>query len=133
MLVLDEVVVYVQSYLPNIAEALLVLIVGYILARLAATITAKFLGGAGLDAKIASIVLGAEKAKTVDANAMVKSDTYYFLMFFVLVAFFAALGITILADLMTGIGLFVALVIVAAVVFGLDLGEKLDAYIGKAK
>jgi len=127
MLFLDSIVEYITTFAPNIAQALLVLVVGFLLARIAAGVSTRALGVAGLNAKIAEMF----KVDAADADHMVKENLYYVMMFFVVVAVFAALGVTVLANLMTGMGLFVAFILILALAFFLDLGEKAETVMKK--
>ncbi len=80
---------------PNIIGALIVLVVGWILALIISSLIGKALRRTGWDERIARKVYGEEKAKTMEAGDWISKIVYYLILLFVLVAFFEVLGLTI--------------------------------------
>ena len=76
----------------------MILIVGWIVALILSSIIGKALHRTTWDEKIARMVVGDEKAKVIESHRWISRIIYYVLLFFVLVAFFQALGLTLVAQ-----------------------------------
>ena len=76
----------------------MILIVGWIVAVIISSIIGKALHRTTWDEKIARMVVGEEKAKSIESHRWISRIIYYVLLFFVLVAFFQALGLTLVAQ-----------------------------------
>jgi hypothetical protein len=104
---------------PNIIWALIVLVVGWVLALIISSFVGRALGRTGWDEKLARRVYGDEKAKTVEAGNWISKIVYYLLLLFVLVVFFEVLGLTIvvqpLNQLLTEIFAYAPRILAAAV------------------
>lgn len=98
MAYLDQIYSSLGTFSPNLFGALVILIVGWIIALVLSSIIGKALRRTGLDDKIARMVVGEEKAKTIESDKWISRIVYYILLFFVLVAFFQALGLTLVAQ-----------------------------------
>lgn len=98
MAYLDQIYSSLGTFSPNLFGALVILIVGWIIALVLSSIIGKALRRTGLDDKIARMVVGEEKAKTIESHKWISRIVYYILLFFVLVAFFQALGLTLVAQ-----------------------------------
>ena len=86
------------SYSPNLIGALVVLIVGWLVALIVSSIIGKALHSTGLDKKIARNTVGEEKAQAMQPHRWISKIIYYVLLFFVFVAFFQILGLTLVAE-----------------------------------
>lgn len=82
---------------PNLIGAFAVLIIGWLIALIVSSIVGKALHKTDLDEKIAGKVLGAEKAGSMQPQKWITKIVYYVLLFFVFVAFFQVLGLTLVA------------------------------------
>jgi hypothetical protein len=98
MTFLDQITHTLGSFSPNLLGALLILIVGWIVALILSSIIGKALHRTTWDEKIARMVVGDEKAKAIESHRWISRIIYYVLLFFVLVAFFQALGLTLVAQ-----------------------------------
>lgn len=103
----------------NIIWALIILVIGWILALIISSFVGRALRRTGWDERIARRVYGDEKAKTVEAGKWISKIVYYLILLFVLVAFFEVLGLTIvvqpLNQLLTEIFAYVPRILAAAV------------------
>jgi hypothetical protein len=98
MAYLDQVYNALGSFSPNLFGALVILIVGWIVALIISSVIGKALHRTGMDEKIARMVVGEEKAKTIESHRWISRTIYYVLLLIVLVAFFQALGLTLVAQ-----------------------------------
>lgn len=89
---------FFQIYLPQLLAALAVLVVGWVLALVVAALIRAGFKKTNLDQKLAHWVLGEERASTVDTGVWFSKAVFYVLMFFVLVGFFQALGLTLVSQ-----------------------------------
>jgi hypothetical protein len=85
------------SYLPNLVAALLVLIIGWLLALLVGRLVVAALRRTSIDNRIAAWVRG-EESETPDVEPVVGKIVFWFLMIFVLIAFFQALQLTMVTE-----------------------------------
>ncbi|TFH49196.1 MAG: hypothetical protein E4G89_05190 [Methanothrix sp.] len=85
-------------YSPNLIGALVVLIVGWLVALIVSSIIGKALQRTGMDEKIARKVVGEQKAQGMQPHRWISKIIYYVLLFFVFVAFFQVLGLTLVAE-----------------------------------
>ncbi|MCG2720758.1 MAG: hypothetical protein L6290_01925, partial [Thermodesulfovibrionales bacterium] len=86
------------SYVPRIVGALAVLILGWFIALVIASIVRKVLHRTTLDNRLAEWIAGEEKARTIEVESSISKGIFYLLMLFVLVAFFQTLGITLITE-----------------------------------
>lgn len=98
MAYLDQITQTLGSFSPHIFGALIILVVGWIVALIVSSIIGKALQSTALNEKIARMAVGDEKAKAIDSNRWITRIIYYVILFFVLVAFFQALGLTLVAQ-----------------------------------
>lgn len=94
---LREIVEPLMSYVPNLLGALAILIVGWLVALIAAAIVRAALRRTNVDNKLASLVTAQEGAKA-PVEKWVSKVVYYLIMLFVLVAFLQALGLTLITE-----------------------------------
>jgi hypothetical protein len=90
---MEEVVRKFLLVIPNIAAAIAILVIGYIVARILKAIIIKFLTSTKLFAKVEELKIP-EKESTVD---IIGKLTFYLVMLFVLLAFFNVLNLPIIA------------------------------------
>jgi hypothetical protein len=98
MAYLDQIYNALGSVSPNLFGALVILIVGWIVALILSSIIGRALHRTAVDEKIARMVVGEEKAKAIESHRWISRIVYYVLLFFVLIAFFQALGLTLVAQ-----------------------------------
>jgi TRAP-type mannitol/chloroaromatic compound transport system permease small subunit len=92
--VLDTFVEQMGSYLPNLAAALAILIVGWLLALIISKLVQGALKRTSIDNRIAGWVKGEEEPPP-DIEPAIGRAVFWLLMIFVLVAFFHALKLTV--------------------------------------
>jgi len=95
---LEELLKSLGEYAPNIVGAVVILVVGWILALLVAAAVRMLLKRTGLDNKAARWVAGEEGAKTIDVERAISKGVFYILMLFVLVGSFQVLGLTLITE-----------------------------------
>lgn len=89
--VIDQIGQNVVGYMPHLAGALAILILGWLIARVVAAIVRRALGRTNLDNRLAHWLTG----ETVAIENVIARGAFYLIMIFVLVAFFQALGLTL--------------------------------------
>ena len=70
----------------------------FIVALIVSSLIGKALRRTALDEKIARLAVGEERARSIDSNRWITRTIYYILLFFVIVAFFETLGLTLVAQ-----------------------------------
>lgn len=98
MALIEPIYVLFGRYGPNLFGALAVLIVGWLVALILSSAIGKALRRTGIDEKIAKKVVGDEKAQEMEPHRWISKIIYYVLLFFVFVAFFQVLGLTLVAQ-----------------------------------
>jgi hypothetical protein len=98
MAFMDQISHTFGLYSPNLIGALVVLIVGWLVALVVSSIISKALQRTGMDEKIARKVVGEQKAQGMQPHRWISKIIYYVLLFFVFVAFFQVLGLTLVAE-----------------------------------
>ncbi len=98
MALMDQIFQAFGPFGPNLVGAVVVLIAGWLIALIVSRIVGKALQKTGLDKKIAAKVLGDEKAQSIEPHRWISKIIYYVLLFFVLIAFFQILGLTLVAQ-----------------------------------
>jgi Mechanosensitive ion channel, conserved TM helix len=91
---LEEMVTKFLLVIPNIAAAIAVLVIGYIIARIMKAVVVKFLTSTKLFGKVEEWKIP-EKERPVE---LIGALTFYLVMLFVLLAFFNVLNLPIIAD-----------------------------------
>jgi len=81
---------------PNLISALVVLVVGWIVALIIASLVKKGLAKTGWGKRIANRM--GDEAKGIDPDTWISKIVYYILLIFVLVAFLEVLGLTAIVD-----------------------------------
>ena len=82
----------------NFIVALTILIVGYIVARIIASIVRRLLSRTNLDDRLAEALSEPEDRRKIDVEDAAAKIVFWLLMLFVLVAFFERLGLTRIAE-----------------------------------
>jgi hypothetical protein len=95
---LNQVVQLVSSYVPNILGAIAILIIGWLLALIISAIIRGVLRKTSLDIRLAKWIGGKEKAEEIPMARYISKTVYYLALLFVLIAFFQALGLTIITE-----------------------------------
>ncbi len=98
MALIEPIYVLFGRYGPHLFGALAVLIVGWLAALIISSAIGKALRRTGIDEKIAKKVVGDEKAREMESHKWISKIIYYLLLFFVFVAFFQVLGLTLVAQ-----------------------------------
>ncbi len=96
--ILDQTFQSVGYYIPKLAAAIVILIVGWLLALILAAIVRSALRRTELDNYLASWIMGEEAAKKIEVERYIAKGVYYIVLLFVLVAFFQALGLTLITE-----------------------------------
>jgi hypothetical protein len=84
------------SYLPSLAGAIVILVLGWVLALIVSSLIRRFLIKTDLSKKLAGI--GGSDIKAANIEKWTGRFFFWLIMIFVLVAFFQALGLTIITD-----------------------------------
>jgi len=96
--VFDQITQLVASYVPNLLGALAILILGWLLALIIAAIFRGILRKSSLDKKLAKWIGGEDRVEEIPVARYVGKTVFYVVLLFVLVAFFQALGLTIITE-----------------------------------
>jgi hypothetical protein len=94
----SDVTDLVSTYVPDLLFALVILVVGWLAALTASWLVRSALRRTSLDNRLATWVVGAERARTLDIERATGRTVFFLLMLFVLVAFFQALGLTLVTE-----------------------------------
>jgi hypothetical protein len=87
----------IGGYIPNLIGAVIILVVGWLAALLVSAALREVLKRTKLDNKIAKWIAG-DESKTVGTEKWVPKGAFYLIMLFTLIAFFQALGLTMVTD-----------------------------------
>ena len=96
--IIEQLKEAVTQFSPNLLGALLVLVVGWIIALLAAALTRRLLHRTQFDNKLAQWVAGKEAPPDLPVKPWAGRVVFYVIMLLVLVAFFHALKLPVLSD-----------------------------------
>ena len=96
--IINEITRIFAAYVPNLFGALVILIVGWLIALIAAAVMRAVLRRTKLDNRLAGWVVGEEGAPKVNIERIFAKAVFYLIMLFVLVAFFQALGLTLITE-----------------------------------
>ena len=86
------------SMILNLLVALLILIVGYIVARILGSITRRLLNRTNLDNRLADWLSEPDERREFNIENIVASVVFWVVMLFVLVAFFERLSLNLIAS-----------------------------------
>ncbi len=87
----------IGAYIPNLIGALAILIIGWLVALLVAAILRGVVLRTNFGNRLGTWIHG-EGAKPIDVDRWIGKGTFYLIMLFVLIAFFQALGLTLITD-----------------------------------
>lgn len=96
--ILDQITQLVGAYIPNLIGALAILIIGWLVALVVSVIVRRALRRTTLDNRLARWIVGEEEAKAFEVERWIAKGVYYLIMLFVLIAFFQALGLTLITE-----------------------------------
>ncbi len=95
----NQITQVVGAFIPNLVGALIILIVGLIVAWIVAAVVRAILRRTTLDDRIARWISGEEdEKKPMEVEDAVGKAVFWLIMIFVLIAFFEALGLTIITQ-----------------------------------
>jgi prepilin signal peptidase PulO-like enzyme (type II secretory pathway) len=95
----NQITQVVGAFIPNLVGALIILVIGLIIAWVLALVTRAILRRTTLDDRIARWISGEEdQEKPMDVEDGVGKAVFWLVMLFVLLAFFQALGLTIVTQ-----------------------------------
>lgn len=97
-LVMDQITQVAGPYIPRIAAALGILIVGWLIALIVGAVLRTLMRRTAINDRMAAWFGRAEGARDVHVDNWVGRGAYYLIMLFVLVAVFQTLGLTILTE-----------------------------------
>lgn len=87
-----------SAYLPSLVAALAILVIGWLVAAIIARLVQAALHRTFLDDRLAAWITGDDKPTEGRSERWIGRGVFYLLMLFVLVAFFQALGLTIITQ-----------------------------------
>jgi hypothetical protein len=93
--ILGKIFESVGLYVPQLIGALLILIIGWLIAFIISSLVRSLLKRTELDNKLVSWVTG---GKALDIEPGIGKGVFWLIMIFVLIAFFQALGLTLVTD-----------------------------------
>jgi hypothetical protein len=91
------------GYVPNLVAALAILLIGWLAALAVSAGLRALLRRTKLDNKLANWVAGDKQGDSIPAERYVSKGVFYLIMLFVLIAFFQALGLTIITQPLNGL------------------------------
>jgi len=96
--IINNVTHLIGNYVPNLLGAIAILVVGWIIASIIAGVVKTLLKKTDIDNKIAGKFAENEPDKPIRLEHSISRGVFWFLMLFVLVAFFQALQLTIITE-----------------------------------
>lgn len=94
----NQMVNRVGESVPRLLWALAILIIGWVVSRMVAAVVRAALRRTTIDNRLADWIRGEDKEKKVEVELWISRLVFYLGMVFVLVAFFQALGLTIITE-----------------------------------
>jgi hypothetical protein len=95
---LEQITLLVSGYVPNLLGALVILVVGWVVALIVSVIVRGVLRRTTVDNRLSRWIAGEEAAKAIPVEEWIAKGVFYLVMLFVLVAFFQALGLTLITE-----------------------------------
>ncbi len=95
---LDQIRQTFVVHTPNVLFALVILVIGWLIALIAAAAVRKLLERTTVDNKLTGWVAGEDKARRIQIEHVVSRSVFYLIMIFVLVAFFHVLQLTVITE-----------------------------------
>ncbi|MEN8194078.1 MAG: mechanosensitive ion channel [Bacteroidota bacterium] len=96
--IINDVTQLIGSYVPNLLGAIAILVIGWIVASIISKVVKSILKKTDLDNKIAEKLNADQDSKPFQLENSISKGVFWFLMLFVLVAFFQALQLTIITE-----------------------------------
>ncbi|MFH1403802.1 MAG: mechanosensitive ion channel [Candidatus Altiarchaeota archaeon] len=84
--------------MPNIIGAIAFLVLGWVFALLISSVVRKLLRKTTIDNKLAQIITGKKKSADLPVEKIISKCVFYLIMLFILVGFFEAMGLTLIAQ-----------------------------------
>jgi hypothetical protein len=94
---LSNITQNIGGYIPSLLGAILVLVVGWLIALAVSTILRELLKRTTVDTRLAEWIVGKE-GKSIETEKWIPKGAFYLIMLFTLIAFFQTLGLTIVTD-----------------------------------
>jgi len=94
--IMDQISEMVGGYIPTLLAALVILVLGWLVALVVSGVVGRLLNRTGADKKLAQIASGtdAQTALKVEPGQWIKKLVFWIIMLFVLIGFFQVLGIS---------------------------------------
>jgi hypothetical protein len=96
--IINDITQMIGSYVPNLLGAIAILVIGWIVALIIARVVKSLLKKTELDNRIAKKFNAEEDKKPFQLEHSISRGVFWFVMLFVLVAFFQALQLTIITE-----------------------------------
>ncbi|MEA3375844.1 MAG: hypothetical protein U9R72_06565, partial [Chloroflexota bacterium] len=96
--ILDQISRLLGGAIPSIVAALLILIIGWVVALIVSAVVRGALRRTDLDDRLARWTAGEEQVEGVETERWVGKGVFYLIMLFVLIAFFQTLGLTLITQ-----------------------------------
>ena len=96
--IINDITQLIGNYVPNLLGAIAILVIGWIVASIISTVVKSLLKKTDLDNKIAQKFNADGDTKPFQLEHSISKGIFWFLMLFVLVAFFQALQLTIITE-----------------------------------
>jgi len=94
----NDITQLIGNYVPNLLGAIAILVIGWIVASIISKVVKSLLKKTDIDNKIAQKFNAEENTKPFQLEQSISRGVFWFLMLFVLVAFFQALQLTIITE-----------------------------------
>ena len=98
----DKLNEYVSVNLPTLLKAILILVVGWLAARIIAAVVRRVLTRTELDNRVANWIWPRQEGPPVPIERWVSKAVFYVLLLFVLIAFSQSLGMTVVTAPLSG-------------------------------
>ena len=99
---LDQLNQYVGVHLPTLLTSILILVVGWLAARVIAAVVRRILTRTELDNRVADWIWPRQEGPPIPIEKWVSKVVFYVLLLFVLVAFSQSLGMTVVTEPLSG-------------------------------
>ena len=96
--IINDITQMIGSYVPNLLGAIAILVIGWIVALIIARVVKSLLKKFDLDNKVAKKFSAEEGKKPFQLEHSISRGVFWFIMIFVLVAFFQALQLTLITE-----------------------------------
>lgn len=94
---LQQIYQLIATYVPNLLGAVIILVVGWIAALIISAVVKGVIKRTSLGEKLSKLLSGDEES-SIPIDKYVSKSVFYIIMLFVLIAFFQALGLTIITE-----------------------------------